>query len=315
MAGHELRFPGWFKLRILLFGKNGQVGWELQRALAPLGELTAMGFDNGADLCGDFNNPDGLRQTIQKVRPDIIVNAAAYTAVDKADSEPDLAMKINAEAPRVLAEEVELLGACLVHYSTDFVFDGNKNQPYTELDQANPLSVYGRSKLAGDQAVNSACSRHLVFRASWVFGVHGSNFLKTILRLASERTELSVVADQVGTPTDARLIAESTATVLVTMANASSEDPRWGLYNLVGNGQTSWHGYAKYVVTQAISKGAKLNLAPESIAAITTEEYPLPAIRPTYSVLDTTKITHTFALDLPSWKSGVDKVLDQLVSN
>jgi dTDP-4-dehydrorhamnose reductase len=302
-------------MTILLFGKNGQVGWELQRTLAPLGELTAVDFDSPADLCGDFNNPDGLRRTVQIVRPDIIVNAAAYTAVDKAESEPDLAMKINAEAPRVLAEEADALGACLVHYSTDFVFDGKKNQPYTELDQGNPLSEYGRSKLSGDLAVQEACSRHIIFRTSWVFGVHGSNFLKTILRLASERTELSVVADQVGTPTYASLIAETTATILATMANAPADDSRWGLYNLVSDGKTSWHGYAKYVVSQGRSKGLKLNLNPEAVAAITTEEYPLPAARPSYSVLDTMKLRSTFTLVLPSWKAGVDKVIDGLVSN
>jgi dTDP-4-dehydrorhamnose reductase len=300
-------------MRILLFGKNGQVGFELQRTLSPLGELIAPDIEGDTNLCGDFTDPDGLRRTIRSLKPDVIVNAAAYTAVDKAESEADLAMMINAEAPRVLAEEAEAIDACLVHYSTDFVFDGKQTQPYKELDQCNPLSEYGRSKLAGDMGIASACSRHLIFRTSWVFGAHRNNFLNTILKLASERTALSVIADQIGTPTGASLIAESTATILAKMANASIKDARWGLYNLVASGQISWHGFASYVVQQASAKGMQLGLSSGAISAIPTEEYPLPAVRPSYSVLNTGKLIETFDLLLPPWEEGVDRVIDSLI--
>jgi dTDP-4-dehydrorhamnose reductase len=300
-------------MKILLFGKNGQVGWELQRTLKPLGELVTLDLEGDNELCGNFTDLDGLRRTIQKVKPDVIVNAAAYTAVDKAESEASLAMEINAEAPRALAEEASALGACIVHYSTDFVFDGKQKIPYTELDAANPLSEYGKSKLAGDIAVMSNCARHLIFRTSWVFGVHGNNFLKTILKLAAERTSLRVVVDQVGTPTEANLIATTTAKVLAVMATAPAEDSRWGIYNLVAGGQTSWHGFATYIVERARAAGMRLDLRPEAIAAIPTTEYPLPAARPAYSVLNTEKLNKTFDLSFPLWQVGADRVTDSIV--
>lgn len=303
------------RLRILLFGVNGQVGHELQRKLAPLGALIALDVEGDGKNCGDFTDPDGLRRTIRSLEPDIIVNAAAYTAVDKAESEVALAMAVNAKAPGILAEEAEALGACLVHYSTDFVFDGQKSQPYNELDEGNPLSEYGQSKLAGDMAIVNACSRHLIFRTSWVFSSHGSNFLKTILRLASEKDSLRVIADQVGVPTVASLVAETTATVLATMATAEPEDARWGLYNIVAKGQTSWHGFASYVVKRASSEGMRLRLSSEAIKAVSTVEYPLPAVRPAYSVLDIRKLIETFDLSLPCWEEGVDRVIDSLNRN
>ena len=252
---------------------------------------------------------------VRKFEPDILVNAAAYTAVDKAETEPELAMLVNAQSPGVLAEEAEAVGACLVHYSTDYVFDGDSTEPYVEDSPFNPLSVYGRSKLAGDLAVIKSCRRHLIFRTSWVYGTHGNNFLKTILRVAKERASLRVVVDQAGTPTAAGLVAEATANVLSVMKAVPATDERWGVYHLAAEGKTSWHGFARYVVeTASAAKGTKLKVSPEDIYPIPTSEYPLPAPRPANSTLDTKKIRETFGLRFPGWKSGVDQVLSTLVS-
>ena len=295
--------------RILLLGVNGQVGHELRRTLEPLGIVVALGRSDA-----DFSNPESLRDVVHEVEPSILVNAAAYTSVDKAEAEPDLAMTINAIAPGVLAEEAEALGACFVHYSTDFVFDGGQDRPYSENMETNPLSEYGRSKLAGEIEVVNSCRRHLILRTSWVFGRHGNNFLKTMLRIAAERNSLSIVADQTGSPSSAALIAETTATLLQAMALVPADDKRWGIYHLAAEGKTSWFAYAKYVIEQAQARGLKLRVSGDDISPITTGEYPLPAVRPANSVLGTKKIRETFGLTLPCWKTGVDQVLDYIVS-
>jgi dTDP-4-dehydrorhamnose reductase len=293
--------------RILVLGAHGQVGHELPRALSALGQVDALDR-SGADLAA----PESLRMVVRQRLPDIIVNAAAYTAVDRAESEPDLANTVNALSPQVLAEEAQAGGACLVHYSTDYVFDGRKGSAYDETDAPHPLSTYGRSKLAGERAVADACTRHLILRTSWVFGAHGANFLKTILRLGAERDSLSVVADQFGAPTGAALIADVTAGALHALAHASEHDARWGLYHLAASGYTSWHGYAQHVIGRARELGMSLRATPETINAISTAEYPTAATRPANSRLCTARLRAAFALELPDWTGGVDQVLDQL---
>lgn len=293
--------------RLLVLGANGQVGHELPRTLHRLGQVIALDR-SGANL----SDPESLRQVVREHRPHAIVNAAAYTAVDRAESEPELAMTINAVAPGVLAEEARVLGACLVHYSTDYVFDGRKDAPYDECDAPHPLSSYGRSKLAGERAVAAAGGQHLTLRTCWVVGVHGANFLKTMLRLAAERDTLRVVADQHGAPTTASLIADVTADVLQVMLAASDGDKRWGLYHLAAAGETSWHGYARHVIGRARELGIPLKAMPDSVAAIPTADYPTPAARPANSRLDTTRLRKTFAVRLPDWRHGVDHMLEQL---
>lgn len=295
--------------RILLLGANGQVGTALRRALPPLGEVGALDR-TGADL----SQPERLREVVRMHRPSIIVNAGAYTAVDKAESDEALAFAVNATAPGILAEEAEALGACLVHYSTDYVYDGRKGEPYVETDATNPQSVYGRSKLAGEDTVRRACRRHLIFRTSWVFAASGGNFLKTMLRLAAERDSLRVVSDQIGAPTSAELIAACTVVALGEMAGKPAADPRWGTYHLAASGSVSWHGYARHVIARAQARGAVLRASPESVAAIPAVEYPTPAARPANSRLDTLKLRRAFqAASLPDWRDGVDSVVDQLV--
>jgi dTDP-4-dehydrorhamnose reductase len=292
---------------ILLLGANGQVGHELQRTLPDLGSVVALGVPEI-----DFSQPESLREIVRAQRPDIIVNAAAYTAVDKAESESERAFAINAAAPGVLAEEAEALGVCLVHYSTDYVFDGRKSSPYVETDATGPLSVYGRSKLDGECRVQG-CAKHLTFRTGWVVGVHGQNFIKTMLRLASDKEALRVVADQFGSPTSAALLAEVTAKTLARMIDRPASDARWGLYHLVAAGHTSWHGLARYVVARAVAMGLPLKVKPEAVLAITTSEYPTSATRPQNSRLDTRKFQSTFALTPADWTQGVNDVLDRLI--
>lgn len=296
-------------MKILLTGKNGQVGFELQRALAPLAEIVAVGHAE----C-DLAQTDALRRLIREVAPQIIVNAAAYTAVDKAESEPALAQAINADAPGLMGEEAKRLGALVVHYSTDYVFDGRKAGFYTEDDAPNPLNVYGRTKLAGERALIASGARHLIFRTSWVFGAHGGNFVKTILRLAAERDTLRVVADQFGAPTSAALIADVTAQILgqyVRACRPASADFAFGLYHLVAAGRTSWHEYAQEIVRAALAAGRPLRLRPEDVQAIATADYPLPAKRPANSCLDTSKLRKTFGLFLPDWRQGLQHVITQ----
>ena len=296
-------------MKILLFGKGGQVGWELQRSLAPLGELVALDCEGLGSLRGDFSDPAGLAETVRQVRPDLIVNAAAYTAVDKAESELEFANVINALAPAVLAEEAQKIGAWLVHYSTDYVFDGSGDRPWREGDAARPLSAYGRTKLAGEQAV-ARCAKHLIFRSSWIYAARGQNFALTMLRLAQERDELRVIDDQVGAPTGAELVADVTAYVL---RMAMTRPDLAGLYHLVAGGETSWHGYARFVIEHARQVGLPIKVVQEAIEPIPTSAYPTPARRPNNSRLDTGKLRTTFGLSLPDWRVGVVRMLTEIL--
>ena len=305
--------------RILLLGKNGQVGWELQRSLAPLGELWALGRDSasnphwqGQPLHCDLADPDALAHTVRVLQPDVIVNAAAYTAVDKAESEPELAHIINASAVGVLAQQAQALGALLVHYSTDYVFDGSGQQSWTVDAATGPLNVYGHSKLAGEQQIRASGTAHLTFRTSWVYAARGGNFAKTILRLAQERDALNVINDQWGAPTGAELIADVTAHA-VRQYLAGDADCT-GTYHLAASGETSWHGYAQHVLALAQRQGVALRVAPEAVAAIPSSAYPVPAQRPANSRLDTTRLQQAFGLTLPAWQQGVDRMLQEILA-
>jgi dTDP-4-dehydrorhamnose reductase len=298
-------------MKILLFGRGGQVGWELQRSLSVLGELVALGHDAAANpdqLCGDFSDLDGLAETVRRVKPDVIVNAAAHTAVDKAEAEPDLARTLNALAPGVLATEAQKLGAWLVHYSTDYVFDGSGQQPWCETDATGPLSVYGQTKLEGERLVAN-CAKHLIFRTSWVYATRGGNFAKTMLRLAGERYVLTVIDDQFGAPTSAELLADVTAHALV---KALSHPELAGLYHCVAGGETSWHGYASYVLAQAQALGWALQAGPAQVMPTPTSSYPTPAQRPLNSRLDTKRLQSAFGLTLPHWQQGVAHMLTEI---
>ncbi|HEY8158713.1 MAG TPA: dTDP-4-dehydrorhamnose reductase [Methylobacter sp.] len=295
-------------MKILLFGKGGQVGWELQRSLAPLGEVVALGTDSQY-LCGDFTHLDGIVETVRAVAPDVIVNAAAYTAVDKAESEPDSSRTINAVAPGLLAEEAKRSGAWLIHYSTDYVFDGSGDQPWSETDPVAPLSIYGKTKLAGEEAIRATGCRHLIFRTSWVYAARGGNFAKTMLRLAGERDQLTVINDQIGAPTGADLLADVTAHAL----RVALQHPEVsGLYHLAAGGQTSWHEYANFVIDFARQAGIKIKVAPEAIQPVPTSAFPLPAPRPKNSRLDTGKLQNTFDLHLPHWQNGMTRMLTEI---
>ncbi len=292
-------------MKILLFGQGGQVGWELQRSLTPLGQLMALDR-HSTDHCGDFSNLPGLAATVRALRPDVIVNAAAYTAVDKAESEPELASLINAAAPGLLAHEAAKIGALLVHYSTDYVFDGSGSRPWTEADTPAPLSVYGRTKLEGEQAIQSACPHHLIFRTSWVYAARGGNFAKTMLRLAQERERLTVIDDQFGAPTGADLLADVTAHAIRQVLKRPDDA---GLYHLTASGETSWHGYAKHVLAQAGRAQEDIKIIAKEVVAVPTSAFPTPAMRPLNSRLDTGKLQTTFGLSLPHWQLGVDRML------
>jgi dTDP-4-dehydrorhamnose reductase len=287
--------------RILLIGKIGQVGWELRRTLAPMGDITCVDFP---DI--DLTSGDSIRQWVRETRPDIVLNAAAYTAVDKAESEPDRAMKINGVAPGILAEEAKKLGALLVHYSTDYVFDGAKTVPYVETDPPNPLGVYGRSKLAGDEAVRAIGGAHLIFRLCWVYGARGQNFMLTMMRLAREREKLRVVSDQTGCPTWSRMIAETTALALKQAVAARDLGALTGTYHLASSGVTSWQGFAQAIINLMPAEGKKCSV----VEAISTSEYPTPAKRPAYSVLDCDKLQRAFGLRLPHWEASLKQVLE-----
>lgn len=294
-------------MRILLLGKNGQLGWEAQRALAPLGELVALDRHGSDSLCGDLERIDALVGTVRQLAPDIIVNAAAYTAVDKAESEADRARRVNAEAVGALAEQAVASGALLVHYSTDYVFDGSGNRPWCENDQPAPLSVYGASKLAGEDLIRASGCNHLIFRTSWVHAARGGNFARTVLRLAAERERLSVIDDQIGAPTGADLIADVSAhAIRSTLAKRSL----CGTYHLAASGQTSWHGYASFIIDHARRAGKTLSAT--EIAPIPTSAYPTPAQRPLNSRLDTRRLRECFDLHLPDWRDGVARTLTEL---
>lgn len=295
-------------MNILLFGKNGQVGWELQRSLAPLGNITALGT-NSTDYCGDFTDTDGIIQTIRALRPDVIVNAAAYTAVDKAQSEPEKAHLINATTVEAIAKEAQAIGAWLVHYSTDYVFPGNGEQPWSEEDLTGPLNVYGATKLAGEQAIKQYCQKHLIFRTSWVYATKGNNFAKTMLRLAKERSELGIIHDQYGAPTGADLLADCTAHAI----SAALGDPECaGLYHLVASGTTTWFEYASLVFTEARKEDVELALI--ETKPLATSSYPTPAQRPLNSRLENSKFQQTFSLNLPEWQTGVRRMLAELAA-
>lgn len=294
------------KIKILITGKNGQVGSELQRALAPLGQVVAV----DSKQC-NFLAPHQIRECVRSVKPDIMVNAAAYTAVDLAETHKDQAFAINAEAPRILAEEADRTGATLIHYSTDYVFNGKKEQPYTESDAPDPLSVYGHSKLAGEEAVITTAEKALVLRTSWVFGVHGKNFAKKVLELAREKETLKIVSDQFGSPTAASLIADATAQIIEQHSNGSQRTP-YGLYHLASAGKTTWYEYAKHIVQYAARKYPDIKTAPENVLPLSTADYPVAACRPKHSVLSTEKLRKDFGLTLPDWKESLDEILSFL---
>jgi dTDP-4-dehydrorhamnose reductase len=296
-------------MKILLLGKNGQVGWELQRSLSVLGELVALDR-HSPDLCGDLTNLQGLAQTVQTVRPDVIVNAAAHTAVDKAESEPELARTLNALAPGVLAQEAAKLGALLVHYSTDYVFDGSGARPWTETDTPAPLNVYGRTKLEGERLIAATCPHHLIFRTSWVYGARGGNFAKTMLRLAQERERLTVIDDQIGAPTGADLLADVTAHAIRSVLQQPQQA---GLYHLAAGGETSWHGYAKYVLAQSQVALSTIKVIATTVDPVPTSAFPTPARRPLNSRLDTAKLQAAFGLYLPPWQRGVVRMLSEIL--
>jgi len=297
-------------MKILLLGKDGQVGWELQRALAPLGEVIAYNRTTA-----NLEELDKLRKLICHEAPSVIVNAAAHTAVDKAESEPERAQRINAEAAAVLAEESGRINSWLVHYSTDYVFDGEKTSPYQEDDPTQPLSVYGKTKQDGERLIQELHNKHLIFRTSWVYAARGGNFAKSMLRLAQERNELKVVADQHGSPTSAELIADITALVLYRIfENKDSAEALAGTYHLTASGDTTWHGYAQYVLELAQAKGLTLNIGPESVEPIPTDAYPLPARRPKNSRLNTNKLSDTFCLHMPDWRYHVRRLVDEFSS-
>ena len=297
-------------MKILLLGKNGQVGWELQRSLALIGEVVALGSADRAPPNGDLRDPDALAATVRAVAPQLIVNAAAYTAVDRAESEPDAARLVNATSVGALARAAKASDAWLVHYSTDYVFDGSGSAPWTERSTPAPLSVYGRTKLEGEELIRASGCRHLIFRTSWVYGARGDNFAKTMLRLARTRDSLTVIDDQIGAPTGADLLADLTAQAC-RLARARPELS--GIYHAVAAGETSWHGYAKHVVEFARTRGEALRVAPDAIAPIPSSAYAQAAPRPKNSRLDTTKLRTAFDMVLPAWQQGVDRMLTEVL--
>jgi dTDP-4-dehydrorhamnose reductase len=289
--------------KILVTGTRGQVGWELQSALAPLGEIVAVDRSRV-----DLASPDSVRRAIRDTKPDLIVNAAAYTAVDRAESEREIAHQINAVAPGVMAEEVKRIDGALIHYSTDYVFDGEKPEPYLESDTPHPLNIYGASKLAGEQAIQQTGVRHLILRTSWVYGSRGNNFLLTILRLAKQRDELSVVNDQLGAPTWSRMIAQATALLAARGLPGKLGN---GVCNLTAGGQTSWHGFARAIL-ELVPADAERRLDPSKLAAIPSAQYPTPARRPRNSVLSHTRLERDFELTMPDWKQGLQLCIREL---
>ena len=295
--------------KILVTGNKGQVGFELMKTLAPLGKVIGVDIKE----C-DLAQSAMIDALLDRVKPDIIVNPAAYTAVDKAESEPTVAHAINAQAPKTLARQASRRNIPIIHFSTDYVFDGTKEEPYVEDDQANPKSVYGKTKWLGEEAVRSNAAKHVILRTSWVFGAHGVNFLKTMLKLSKERDKMSIVSDQIGAPTSARMLAEVTAEIVKQLLQEFSYR-KYGTYHLVADGETSWYGYAKYVVEQANALGMETKLTPANINAIKTKDFPLPAARPANSRLDSTKVKETFGISLPTWQSEVGLVLNELIKS
>ena len=298
-------------MKILLLGCNGQVGWELQRSLAPLGEIVALDFDSAGPWQADFAHPLRLAEMVRALAPQVIVNAAAHTAVDKAESDSELARCINATAPGVLATEARKLGALLLHYSTDYVFDGSGDQPRAEDAPTGPLNVYGRTKLEGEALIRDSGCTHLILRTSWVYAARGGgNFARTMLRLAAERDSLSVIDDQIGAPTGAELLADVSAHAILR----TRDDPGLaGTYHCVALGQTSWHGYAQFVIEQARAAGQALRVAPGAVKPVPTSAFPTPAQRPLNSRLDSGKLQAAFGLALPAWQTGVSRMLSEVL--
>ncbi len=296
-------------MNILLLGKGGQVGWELQRSLSVLGQVTALDFDSQAH-CGDFANPEGVRDTVRQLRPQVIVNAAAHTAVDKAESEPEFARLLNATTPGLVAEEAARLGAWLVHYSTDYVFDGSGTRPWVETDTPAPLSVYGATKLEGEQRIQQSGCQHLILRTSWVYAARGGNFAKTMLRLGQERERLTVIDDQWGAPTGADLLADVTAHAIRHLQHRPQDG---GLYHCVAAGETTWHSYAKFVLEHASKAQQAIKIIAKEVAPVPTSAFPTPAKRPHNSRLATAKLQTTFGLQLPHWQTGVARMLAEIL--
>ena len=296
-------------MNILLLGKGGQVGWELQRSLSVLGQVTALDFDSQAH-CGDFANPEGVRDTVRQLRPQVIVNAAAHTAVDKAESEPEFARLLNATTPGLVAEEAARLGAWLVHYGTDYVFDGSGTRPWVETDTPAPLSVYGATKLEGEQRIQQSGCQHLILRTSWVYAARGGNFAKTMLRLGQERERLTVIDDQWGAPTGADLLADVTAHAIRHLQHRPQDG---GLYHCVAAGETTWHSYAKFVLEHASKAQQAIKIIAKEVAPVPTSAFPTPATRPHNSRLATAKLQTTFGLQLPHWQTGVARMLAEIL--
>jgi len=296
-------------MNILLFGKGGQVGWELQRSLSVLGTVTALDHDS-TEHCGDFANPAGVAETVRALRPDVIVNAAAHTAVDKAESEADFVRTLNATTPGAIAQEAAKLGAWLVHYSTDYVFDGSGNRPWVETDTPAPLSVYGRTKLEGEQLIAQSGAKHLILRTSWVYAARGGNFAKTMLRLAQERERLTVIDDQWGAPTGADLLADVTAHAI---RHLQQHPEHAGLYHCVAAGETTWNSYAKYVLSRASIENSAIKIIANEVAPVPTSAFPTPAARPHNSRLNTAKLQTTFGLQMPHWQAGVARMLAEIL--
>jgi dTDP-4-dehydrorhamnose reductase len=293
-------------MKILLLGQNGQVGWELKRSLAPLGELLALDRSSTSH-CGDLSNLKGLSETVREFRPDVLVNAAAYTAVDKAESDAETAFLVNALAPAVLASACATVGAYLVHFSTDYVFDGSGHRPWLETDETGPLNVYGHSKLAGEQSIAQEGAKSLIFRTSWVYGTEGANFAKTMLRLAQERERMTVINDQFGTPTGAALLADVTALALQAPQQLT------GVYHLAAAGETTWYAYAEYVLAKAKQLKPSLNYAVKDFVAVPTSDFPTPAKRPLNSRLNCSRLEQALQLKLPPWQVGVDAMLTKIL--
>lgn len=299
-------------MKIILLGPEGQVGWELRRALAPIGDVIALTRGDGsAGTCGDLSRPDALAASIQALRPDVVVNAGAYTAVDKAEGDAEAARTVNALAPGALARTMAHLGGWLVHYSTDYVFDGSGDQPRNEAAPTGPLSVYGRTKLEGEDLIRASGCRHLILRTSWVHAARGGNFARTMLRLAAEREQLTVIDDQVGAPTGADLLADIAAHALRRAATDASLS---GTYHAAAAGEVSWCGYARHVIAWAQERGVALKAGPDAVHAIKTRDYPTAAARPLNSRLDTSLLRRRFDLHLPGWQSGVDRMLAEALN-
>jgi dTDP-4-dehydrorhamnose reductase len=293
-------------MKILLLGKNGQVGWELQRSLAPLGELLALDR-HSTSHCGDLTHLEGLADTVRLFKPNVVVNAAAYTAVDKAESDPETANLVNALAPEVLSRACAVMGAKLFHYSTDYVFDGSGQTPWVETDATGPLNAYGRSKLAGEQGIAKQGAQHVIFRTSWVYGTEGGNFAKTMLRLAQEREKMTVINDQFGAPTGAALLADITALALQT------DQPLSGIYHVAASGVTTWYEYANHVLAKAKQLKPSLNYAVKEVLPVPTSEFPTPAQRPLNSRLNCSRLEQALQLQLPPWQTGVDQLLAKIL--